>query len=450
METASSLIMRMMAAIVTIVGLLSLFPPALQAELPQAVEIPNAWDNEAGPELPILSLPWKDELADDADPQPRTAQPYKKLQLYTLGTHLLMPGMQASLLMTGYGCARVEMTIWKIDLLQAIQQGLHDASRRISEYAECRQSWEERIADPVAHFKQKITLPILPPGCYAVIAKDQEIQAITFILISDLAMLVKRDAETAIAWTTMRNGENCAGPVQLYLFQGKQLLHAAKTNSSGIWAARLAGKYSPMLVLAVAQDHYALANSVWYRYEHLAHRTYIYLDRYIYFPGQTIQAKLFLRQWDFEQRRYRWNRNALVQATIQDQDWKTLCARQLSGNALGTANVSYTLPIDAKPGKYTIRIYGDSPGDRDFEVLALPRAGNAELSLSSQPNSSETPVRTEREPRQKPQHRLSTDQEGVLRLKLAESVYQSGETMPIAFSSPRSVMPMLFTFYSPG
>lgn len=286
----------------------------------------------------------------------------KDLKIYPLESQYILPHTSATMLLLGQGMAEVELQIRKIDLLEALERGFFACFSA----AQCCNSWRETdIKTP--HFQREVRIPPLSPGLYGVSARSGDLEDTAFVAVTDLAMVVTRDRETALAWIGSFTGT--PGPLKLYLFQGRRRLASSTTNPSGIWAARVPGDFSPLTFAAVHEDgHIAVAESSWYRYEQELRRCYLHLDRSCYLPGEIVRAKIFSREWDPETAGYRCKPNENIQVSIQDERWNCLLSRTMVTTPAGTAGFCWAIPPSATAGMYTLRVRGRSTGEARFVV----------------------------------------------------------------------------------
>jgi uncharacterized protein YfaS (alpha-2-macroglobulin family) len=339
--------------------------PSLKGQQEPVNDIPVTWQSEDAAALPTFALTWQDQ--EVAEAEALVPQPW---QIYPLGSHLVMLGKQCSLLLAGKLTTKMEMAVWKVDVRRALSYGFARYVTNISTCGERCLAWTENLAFDTVRLQYQLLLPELPPGCYAVTARHENIEAVTLIVVSNLGLLVKRDATTLLAWVAGRDGKWQPGATNLYLFQTQRLLHEGKTNTGGIWAARLADRYTPLTLLAVQGEHIAVAESTWYRYEHLAHRCHFYFSQATYAPGQTVQGYLVIRNWDYQERRYRWAAQGDYRLTLQDSTWRPLLNTTLTLSPYGTAVLQYPLSAQATPGKYSVRLSGAAKGEGYFTVTA--------------------------------------------------------------------------------
>lgn len=361
----------------------------------------------------------------------------KNIVLYPLGSQFIQPGEHSSVLLIGHNLENVAVSLWKVNLSEALSQGFSSYVAAFPNPASAPQTWSETIAVQPGYCSRTIALPPLASGCYMIMAKEKDLDTKALILVTNLSLLVKRDANMCLVWAARRDGLPLTRPVELKLLQQRQFLCQTHTNKDGIWAAKIpknsaCGQELPLTFLASCNEDMAIVDSNWYQYEREYDRCYIITDRPVYFPGQVIHSEVILRRWQPVEHKYGYETEAKVTFTVQDQEWKTLFQKELQSNNLGTASVSYTLPVSAKAGKYTLRLRGQYLGERYFTVMDLPQTGVEQQETKA---AEETPAE---------KLQISEEQK-ILRVKSPQRLYRIGDKMSIPISLAKS-QPLFVTY----
>ena len=253
-----------------------------------------------------------------------------------------------------------------------------------------RQVWKQPFTIP-ADEVTPVQLPLNPdgdglnPGVYILrVELDNQITySNNFILVvSNVHLVYKISPQDVLVWAidTRTNQPVSNAPLAVYNEAGN-LLVSGQTDAEGIFTANLAETISPyesstVLLGQPGEELFSAAISGWSQgidpynfsissdYRGPGPITYLYTDRPIYRPGQTVSFRAIFRQES--NGRYDLPENlSILPVVIRDGDGAELAVYDLALSAFGSAHGEYTLIPDAKPGYYRIE-----SGDQsiDFRV----------------------------------------------------------------------------------
>lgn len=255
-----------------------------------------------------------------------------------------------------------------------------------------------RTYDLPASRSQAIALPLaaegetLVPGIYYVRADSPQLhqamgaagsdvnvstraagqaQNVYLVVASSLNLTFKNGATDALVWATdLRTHDPVPDePVAIYDQEGT-LLASGQTDKNGLWQADIPPqRYNPSLLAVVGQpgeENFGLALSSWnsgispwelgipYRQLPPQIKTYLYTDRPIYRPGQTVYFRGVVRQ-AFDGR-YELPAFSSNTVTLELADWegRALQTFDLPLSPYGTFHGQYQLSSQARPGWYTL------------------------------------------------------------------------------------------------
>ncbi|MDY0019960.1 MAG: Ig-like domain-containing protein, partial [Anaerolineae bacterium] len=244
---------------------------------------------------------------------------------------------------------------------------------------------EAQIA-PVDLTRQEATLPT---GYYRLTWDSSEMESwwrkAMQIAVVDRHVTLKLASEEALVWVTdLRSGEPITGTEVRLLDEKATLLAAGTTNADGIARVRL-GPLSSLWdrVIAVvgtpgkkgfgvAMSDWNIDTSPWsfglsadygtfYPYQ-----LYLYSDRSIYRPGQTIYFKGVLREIDDPRYTLPGTLQG-VDVTLRDTNWDPVYSTTLALSELGSFEGAFELFSQAKVGYYTLQ--AQVPGvERTWEL----------------------------------------------------------------------------------
>jgi hypothetical protein len=241
-----------------------------------------------------------------------------------------------------------------------------------------QRSWQQNLeiapntSQPVQVYVSPERTP-LSPGLYHL--RFDKLPADIYLdpylmVISDVQVTFKLGATDALVWAMQMDGVTplASAPVAIYDGYG-QLLASGNTDSQGIFYSQIPAIANPYTTFYAVIDQpgqpdFGMALSTWssginpwefgIRGNVVPPQLggYIYTDRPIYRPGQTIYFRAVLR--DEFNGRYNLPDLSSVPLVLY-QDYGSEIARfDLPLSAYGTVNGEYTLPPDARPGYYRL------------------------------------------------------------------------------------------------
>lgn len=232
---------------------------------------------------------------------------------------------------------------------------------------------------------QAVTIPLspeggsMPPGLYHVrfnLAGNNYYAGPLLVAVSNYHTTLKLSANEAFVWAVgLRSNTPAAGlPVSIY-DEGGALVAQGTTDAEGIFRAAIPTQSNPYaMVYAIlgqpGNADFGLAVSTWseaigpWEFNlpsggHLpATQAYVYTDRPIYRPGQTVYFRAVVRQ--AYNGRYSLPDLASYPLVLNDSNDQVLATYDLPLSAFGSGYGEYTLPEDAQPGFYRLVNNADS------------------------------------------------------------------------------------------
>lgn len=241
----------------------------------------------------------------------------------------------------------------------------------------------------------------LPPGVYhfRAISYELEPSARPFLIVSSHVHLTfKLSASQAFIWAVdLRNNTPVVStPITIYDFNGNPLA-SGTTDDEGIFQAAIPvkpdvyGTYYAVLGNP-GGSNFSLASSTWDSglqgfefgiptdYSGPRTQAYVYTDRPIYRPGQTVNFRAIVRH--ARNGRYSLPDLGILPVNITDGNYQPMLDMELPLSEYGTAHGQFPLPEESLPGYYTI---ATPHGSVTFQVAEY-RKPEIDLQISASPN----------------------------------------------------------------
>lgn len=230
--------------------------------------------------------------------------------------------------------------------------------------------------DPSPNQQEKVTLSLaepnnqLPPGLYFVSIASPQMQLNSkysrFVASSQVNLTFKLGATEALVWAVDLPSQTPVpgAPVTIY-DEGGNVLGFGTTNANGIWqgaVTRSEGQVYAMLAspgdpnFALALNDWSVGINAWdfgyaQRVQPPHTEIYLYTDRPIYRPGQTIYYRGIVRE--AFNGRYELPSVTSVPILLNDAQGTQLANINAQLSPYGTFNGQFELSQDAVPGYYT-------------------------------------------------------------------------------------------------
>lgn len=101
------------------------------------------------------------------------------------------------------------------------------------------------------------------------------------------------------------------------------------------------------------------------KYDDLEVRSFLYLDRAIYRPGQTVYFKGVLVQYHEDKHSYKMVANRFVQIVVEDANGNEIYKKRIQLNSFGSVFGSFDLPKNTLNGNFSISIDEDEDYEKD-------------------------------------------------------------------------------------
>jgi uncharacterized protein YfaS (alpha-2-macroglobulin family) len=210
----------------------------------------------------------------------------------------------------------------------------------------------------------------IAPGCYYLVSSHREdfsrpknLTCMTLIWRSDLMLVtdVSAASNDGIVTDALSGKVKVGAEVELWAGNYNQpwkVIKSGKTNAEGKFSLPTAPDLQTVIVAREGKDFLPSSNG-WNHGLQEANvaqtRTYIFTDRAIYRPGQTIRFKALQCYYDRSKNDYHAVVNQLCKVELFDMNGKQVSQFEAQTNAFGSISGSFTAPSDRALGMYTLR-----------------------------------------------------------------------------------------------
>ena len=220
-------------------------------------------------------------------------------------------------------------------------------------------TWRQNVASGRGRWESdNVSIPVKDRGVYLVEATDGKLRAYTIVIVSQMALITKTAPGAILTFASDRQTSQPVSNAQAYFFVNRNQAGQETTGSDGLAQVTVSEpRPENVLVMARTEDDFAV-NSPWsyWMATDPAHSltTYVYTDRPVYRPGDTVHFKCILRtRSGFN---YQAPANADFNIKINDVENKEVFAATLKSSAMGTLHGEYVIPRNAALGDYNIQL----------------------------------------------------------------------------------------------
>jgi uncharacterized protein YfaS (alpha-2-macroglobulin family) len=236
------------------------------------------------------------------------------------------------------------------------------------------------IGSDYAYVRETLIPADIPPGLYLLEVENGESDGQLLLILTRQVIVVKQVEGQLVTWVTEINGEPvAAATVGVYARDGVRLVEG-QADSDGILRSAISMESPPLLVVAQTGDDLTVAglsnewrsrNAHWWGQPersatHFA--AYIYTDRPIYRPGQTVHFKAIVRH-DEDAIISLPEAGRPVTVRIRDARNNVVQTHALVTNDFGTLHGNFQLAEGAMLGDYAVELAIDGEPHRQvFKV----------------------------------------------------------------------------------
>jgi uncharacterized protein YfaS (alpha-2-macroglobulin family) len=220
-------------------------------------------------------------------------------------------------------------------------------------------TWRQNVTPGRERWEsENVAIPVKDRGVYLIEATDGTLRAYTVVIVSQMALITKTAPGTLLTFASDRQTSQPVPGARVQFFVNRNPAGQETTDKDGL--AQIAvtePRPENVLVMARTNDDFAV-NSPWSYWMGTdparSLSTYVYTDRPVYRPGDTVRFKCILRtRSGFN---YRAPANTDFNVKIDDVEGKEVFNATLKSSTMGTVHGEFVVPRNASLGDYNIQI----------------------------------------------------------------------------------------------
>ncbi|MGE5587837.1 MAG: VanW family protein [Clostridia bacterium] len=211
------------------------------------------------------------------------------------------PSERPSVIVRGRGATRVDLTVWKFDparqyeargslssVVEALPQGEAVLVKKLTEYP--------RPKKPGGDFTLKVPVPTDGIAGYVIRVRDsQGREDATWVLVTDLGLVTKQAQGRLVVYAHTFTSDAPCERAEVAVYSDGREVGRGTTGRDGMWVLNAPDLPRGLSVVGTFDASFAQVTSSYY-WEDSRYKAYIYTDRPVYRPGQSVFVKGILRE----------------------------------------------------------------------------------------------------------------------------------------------------------
>ncbi len=290
---------------------------------------------------------------------------------------MFYPGQEIFVNLRARNISEVKLSLYKFDLMKFFRStgDVLGVEKVDTSSLERLDSLSISTGDKKDHqwLMKEVELPITASGAYIIETSSEELTTKTLLIVSDIALVTKYDSDKLLAFVVNNQSGKPYAEAQVavshYISEEKREVYTeGYTDLDGLFEAkRKENERGYPITLAKYGDNYALSGSPYYRwwygyYETEQAKIYIYTDRPVYRPEQTVYFKGILRI--YQRGIYKPPQSREIQVRIRNSKGEYIYEKKLKTNEMGSFSGEIVLGEEPPLGFYSIEAQLDLGGGR--------------------------------------------------------------------------------------
>ncbi len=221
------------------------------------------------------------------------------------------------------------------------------------------ETWEYEVPDYQKYkpFEQYIEIPMEAAGVYAVNVGEEDLEATTLVIRSDIDAIIKTSRQEVLVFAEDMLKKEPAPGARVLISDGAKLISEGVTGEDGVFHKTLDGlRDVSKATIFVVKDGSVASNAMDIGglglSSGLTSRGYIYSDKPTYRPGEEVSIRGIIR--GVSAGSYSVSPGVFYEISIMDSQSRLLHSEKLKLSKFGTFNMEITLDENAPVGEYRI------------------------------------------------------------------------------------------------
>lgn len=318
-----------------------------------------------------------------------TTQQYPYLAVINIGRYgVTQADKPTALKLRTVNVSRIDAALYKFDTATYLKTlGFsYDAWRNFKPTGDPIKTWAMTLQQQLDQtVTQDLQLDALPAGTYFLTTKSPEgVNDTQVIVATKTALTMKRTTDQVLVWATNIADGAPAQNLALNFYNSKgESVGTGTTDKDGLYQGAIQATKTDLHVTGVRDNDFAAVSDIWqsgieaWRFDNVnwqwdpqkkTYRVYVYTDRPIYRPGQTVFFKSIVRK-DDDGAYSQPPEGTAVHIKVSDWQERTLYDKSLKTDAFGSLADSFAINPEAGLGSYQIvASIGDEEYSNEIQV----------------------------------------------------------------------------------
>ena len=230
-------------------------------------------------------------------------------------------------------------------------------------------SWRELLPNHRDPEFRRVPLAVTEPGVYLVEAVTDRLRAYTIVMVSDVGVVAKTSPGQVLLFAANRFTGEPLPKCSVRVLAKQQPVAEGTTAADGVFIGALPPDTDQVVGVARCGDQIAATDPGTWALDSATRELvgYVYTDKSIYRPGQTVHTKAILR-WRERDLLTPFDRQDAELVASDDND-KVIFRQSLKVDAFGAVSATFKVPVTGALGTYRLLIQsGDAQAVSAFEV----------------------------------------------------------------------------------
>ncbi|MBD3181659.1 tetratricopeptide repeat protein [Candidatus Poribacteria bacterium] len=233
------------------------------------------------------------------------------------------------------------------------------------------ETWEYEVPEYEKYkpFEQEIEIPFDKAGVCAVHISEEDLEATTMVIRSDIDAIIKASRREILIFTQDMINNQPVPDAKVLVSDGKSIISEGKTGPDGVFYEKANELKNASNVTAfIIKDNSASSNVLQLQglglAQGLSPRGYIYTHKPVYRPGQKVYVKGIIR--DVTDGSYSVSPEAPYKVSIIDPRGRLIYSEELKLSRFGTFDMEMLLDDSSSVGEYRITAQSTKEKDKIF------------------------------------------------------------------------------------